>query len=193
MAIVLTCECGKRLVAPEKAAGRKGRCPSCGKTLSIPDKAANVEQAEPREEDAIASESEDDAARRKVIIADANEGDVNQTAQMFEDHGYAVIWKGRDAGEVIDKVRELAPDLIVLNENLVGMKGFHVVRTLTDPANPKNEDVWRKLYVMTTDKMRGRDKQYALSLGIEIFVDKPIVPTHMFPRIERRLRKKTTV
>lgn len=191
MAIVLTCECGKRLVAPEKAAGRRGRCPSCGKMLMIPAKDAKGEGASHPEEDV--SEPIGDDSHRRVVIADCNESDLEHTCRMFEDHGYEVLWKCCEASEVINKARELQPDLVVLNENLVGMKGFHVVRTLTDPANPKNENVWRKLYVMTTEKLRGRDKQYALSLGIEIFVEKPVVPTHMFPRIERRLRKKTTV
>jgi len=30
------CSCGKRLAAPVKAAGRKGKCSKCGKTVSVP-------------------------------------------------------------------------------------------------------------------------------------------------------------
>lgn len=30
MAIVVTCECGRTLTAPDDAAGRRGRCPFCG-------------------------------------------------------------------------------------------------------------------------------------------------------------------
>src|SRR4051812_46490030 len=38
MAIQITCEaCGKRLKAPDAAAGRNTRCPSCGGPLSVPD------------------------------------------------------------------------------------------------------------------------------------------------------------
>jgi hypothetical protein len=37
MAIELTCEgCGRRFEAPDRAAGRKGRCPACGQEIAVP-------------------------------------------------------------------------------------------------------------------------------------------------------------
>ena len=36
MAIVFTCECGRKLQVAEKLAGKKGKCPQCGAVLMIP-------------------------------------------------------------------------------------------------------------------------------------------------------------
>ncbi|MDB5294339.1 MAG: hypothetical protein JWO31_322, partial [Phycisphaerales bacterium] len=36
MPIVVPCECGKQLRAPDAAAGRKGKCPGCGRVLLVP-------------------------------------------------------------------------------------------------------------------------------------------------------------
>jgi len=36
MGIIVTCSCGKRLVAPDATAGQRGRCSSCSRTVFIP-------------------------------------------------------------------------------------------------------------------------------------------------------------
>jgi hypothetical protein len=36
VAILLTCDCGRKLQIPEQYAGQQGLCPSCGRTLAIP-------------------------------------------------------------------------------------------------------------------------------------------------------------
>jgi hypothetical protein len=36
MGIIITCCCGKRLVAPDSAAGQRGRCSKCGRTVFVP-------------------------------------------------------------------------------------------------------------------------------------------------------------
>jgi hypothetical protein len=39
--IVVTCQCGQKLSAPDSAAGKKARCPKCGAVLAIPVPPAN--------------------------------------------------------------------------------------------------------------------------------------------------------
>src|SRR5688500_6601379 len=36
MAIEGSCECGKRLRAPDGSAGRRAKCPGCGRVLQVP-------------------------------------------------------------------------------------------------------------------------------------------------------------
>jgi hypothetical protein len=45
LAIVLDCDCGRKLQIPETYAGREGRCPSCGRTLQIPRSDDNIVEA----------------------------------------------------------------------------------------------------------------------------------------------------
>lgn len=46
--ITVTCKCGKRLTAPDSAAGRRAKCPACGAGLMIPDDWPVVLQPEVR-------------------------------------------------------------------------------------------------------------------------------------------------
>ena len=36
MSVIVTCSCGKKLAAPESAAGRQGKCSQCGRTVFVP-------------------------------------------------------------------------------------------------------------------------------------------------------------
>src|SRR5687768_5574069 len=36
MPIEVSCECGKRLRAPDSSAGRRAKCPGCGRVLQVP-------------------------------------------------------------------------------------------------------------------------------------------------------------
>lgn len=43
MSIQLTCDCGKRLKAPDELAGKKAKCPSCGRAITVPAEVAAPE------------------------------------------------------------------------------------------------------------------------------------------------------
>ena len=43
--------------------------------------------------------------------------------------------------------------------------------------------------LMTTSRLRGRDKQYAMSLGVGGYFSKPVKPAKFFPRLEKVLSK----
>ena len=199
MAIRVRCECGKTLLAADAAVGKKGRCPACGRLIVI-----TPEDSSPLPPAALGTtaayvppdpflDSSDTTItghpRPRVLIADAIPGDVDMLTRGFLEHGYKVIYTTSNGNDAVDKVRELKPEVAVVDVRLEGSSGFRVVRTLTDPLNPRNKDLGTTLFVMTTDTLHGRDKQYALSLGVEIFVEKPYIPTRIFPRINKRLKR----
>jgi hypothetical protein len=55
MAIIVKCDCGKSIQAPDALAGKRGKCPGCGNVVMIPVPSAPVIAAEPDEFPAIAS------------------------------------------------------------------------------------------------------------------------------------------
>lgn len=206
MAIRARCECGKVLYAADSAAGRKGRCPGCGRLVLVPtldfgvaaplfsDGTVPPPRRDAPEKSDVSDRSDTsdtslDVGRPRVLIADIIPGDIEVLSRGFKEHGYKIIYTTNNGNDVVDKVRELKPDIAVVDVRLQGSSGFRVVRTLTDPLNPRNKDVWQTLFVMTTSDLHGRDKQYALSLGVEIFVEKPYIPTRIFPRINKRLKR----
>jgi twitching motility two-component system response regulator PilH len=187
MTIKVLCECGKTLCAPESAAGRKGRCPTCNRVILVPTPKEEQDTA------TVASVPEGEAetaVRAGAIVGDASPSDLAATSRLFREHGYNVLYAGGNANDLVEKVRDLRPDVVMLDIKLDGTNGFQVIRTLKDPINPRNRDIWQTLFVMSTSELSGRDKQYALSLGVEIFVQKPFTPVQVFPRLNRRLQKR---
>ena len=47
MSIRVQCRCGKRLVAPESSAGKKGKCPACGAVFLVPQAPVPAERSAP--------------------------------------------------------------------------------------------------------------------------------------------------
>jgi CheY-like chemotaxis protein len=191
MAISFSCECGKILSAPDAGVGKKGRCPVCGRLVVVPKPPEPPPQEKAAQQAAVQAAVQ--AAPKRVLIGDASAEDLKSTVAMFKEHDYDVAYAGGDATKIIEKIRELKPDVAVLDMKLVGMKAFQLIETLRDPLNRKNSDVLNQLFVMTTDDLHGRDKQYARRLGVEIYVEKPLVPVKVFPRIERRLERRRRV
>jgi len=62
-----------------------------------------------------------------------------------------------------------------------------VVQALKDPINPQNTNCWQTPFILTTRRIRGRDKQYAISLGVGAYLQKPLTPAELCSRIERLL------
>jgi predicted nucleic acid-binding Zn-ribbon protein len=65
MSIELHCEnCGKRLQAPDKAAGKQSKCPSCGGSIYVPTPAEEIEELP------LASEDDTDLQREQALQAE---------------------------------------------------------------------------------------------------------------------------
>ena len=184
MPIEIDCVCGKHLTAPDSAAGKKGKCPTCGRSVVVPDPKAEARQS------ARIEAADGVEVKANCLIADSDAKSMKTSISMFEEHGYRVLHSTTDSQDAIDKIRELKPDIVILDEKLRPMSGFKVIQMINDPMNPKNKGVWDVIFAMTSSKVSGREKQYALSLGVEIFVQKPFTPVQVFPRIERRLAHK---
>lgn len=57
MPILVACDCGKKLKAPDAAAGKRAKCPGCGKVLAVPAAAGSIDAATPSSAKAPASPS----------------------------------------------------------------------------------------------------------------------------------------
>ena len=207
MAIRFQCVCGRRFKTPDDATGKKAKCPKCNRWLRIPDSNTYDTNAEetsaPSKKDTArpavspvgsrasgTSPSGGEAGpavapnKGRVVIADENEADLKTLSLLLSEHGYDVL-ETANGNTAVDLVRESDPVAVVLDVHLDGLSGFQVVKQIHDPASESNLHVWSVPVLMTTDKVRGRDKQYAISLGVAGYFEKPIVPSKFCHRLER--------
>jgi DNA-binding response OmpR family regulator len=85
-------------------------------------------------------------------------------------------------GEVLDSVRDYAPDLIVLDAMMPVMDGFEVLRRLKGEQSTRDIPV-----IMLTALKREQDVVGGLQLGAADYLAKPFIPDELVERIRRVL------
>lgn len=127
-----------------------------------------------------------EAEKGSVVVADSDPSALNAIRKMLEDHGYEVF-AASDGTEALAMIREKAPSLAVLDLKLDRMSGFQVISVVTDQFDPPNKHVWQTPFIMTCNKATGRDRQYAISLGVKYYFEKPLKPNVLCASIEKAL------
>ena len=212
MPVRFRCPCGQKLKVAESAVGKCAKCPKCSRRLRVPNGATYETVAEeaprkshetggaknPRPPTGIAAgaeqapeperEAPEEEAKGRILVADSVPSDRDQLVVMLRNHGYSVIEAG-DGEKAISLIRDRHPGAVVLDVSLDLMSGFQVIQHVRNLSNPLNKEVWNVPMLMTTAKLRGRDKQYAMSLGVGGYFAKPVQPAKFFPRLEKALEQ----
>jgi DNA-binding response OmpR family regulator/anti-sigma regulatory factor (Ser/Thr protein kinase) len=123
---------------------------------------------------------------RRVLIVDDNEANVLLLQKHLErEYEVHVAYDG-EAG--LDKVREVNPDLILLDIMLPGMDGYQVCEKL------KNDDATRFIpIIMLTNLNDLQDKIKGLDMGADDFLVKPFDKLELFSRVKNLIRVKTLI
>ena len=117
--------------------------------------------------------------------------DREETVEVLRYHNYAVL-EVADGAQALEMIRKERPDVAVLNVKLEGMSGFQVLQQMRNMANVLNKDVWNMPVLMTTERLHGRDKQYAISLGVDGFFVKPVPVAEFVARLEKIIVRHPT-
>ena len=207
MAIRFRCVCGQKLKTQDDTVGKRAKCPKCDKWLIVPQSVTYDTVAQEYHRDD--AENEPAGARppvaalhdeeppppqppkdkARLVLADGVPAERAALAGMLRDHGYVVV-EATDGPTAVQAIRKECPDAAIVDVRLEGLSGFHVIEQITNPANALNKDVWTTPMLMTTSRLRGRDKQYAMSLGVHGFMLKPISPSDLFPKLEKAITKR---
>ena len=103
---------------------------------------------------------------------------------MLIPKGYEVILAG-DGEEALEKVRDLPPDVILLDVMMPIMDGFEVARRL------KGEEKTQIIpIVMVTALREVEDRVKALEVGADDFLSKPVDRTELWARVQSLLKVK---
>jgi two-component system, OmpR family, KDP operon response regulator KdpE len=94
--------------------------------------------------------------------------------------GYEVL-DARSGEEALDRVRDVPPDLILLDMNLPGISGLETCREIRSTSTVP--------IVMLSVRNSGKDKVSALDAGADDYVTKPFDMTELLARIRAGLRR----
>jgi sigma-B regulation protein RsbU (phosphoserine phosphatase) len=120
----------------------------------------------------------------KILIVDDEPFNIDYIEQELEDSSYQLITavNGQDA---LDKVREEAPDLILLDIMMPVMDGFEVLSRLQ--ASPSTRDI-PVIVISANNNLQSVVK--GIQLGAEDYLPKPFEPILLHARISSSLEKK---
>ncbi len=117
---------------------------------------------------------------KTVLIVDDDPHIGELLKLYFENEGFRVdvCFRG---DEVVDRVQQLNPDVVVLDLMLPGMSGFDVMRELR-----RFNDV---PVIMLTARGDTLDKIVGLELGADDYIAKPFEPKELIARVKAVLRR----
>jgi two-component system, cell cycle response regulator DivK len=88
--------------------------------------------------------------------------------RILQAEGFTV-WEADGAGQALEALRQLVPDLILMDINLPGVDGYTLTARLK--SMPELKDI--PIVAITANAMRG-DRERSLQAGCDEYIQKPI-------------------
>lgn len=122
-------------------------------------------------------------SKPKIVIIE-DEPDISEVIRYnLEREGYEV-YDAENGEEGLQSVREIVPDLVLLDLMLPGMNGLEVCRQIKSDARTAPVPV-----IMVTAKGDEADVVAGLDLGADDYVPKPFGPRELVARVRALLRR----
>lgn len=118
--------------------------------------------------------------RRRILVVDDEERMVRFIRLNLEHDGYQVS-EAFNGKEAIQKIRDVTPDLILLDVMMPDIDGFEVLETI--------REVSQVPVIMLTAKGEEDDRVRGLELGADDYVTKPFSPRELVSRVKAVLRR----
>jgi DNA-binding response OmpR family regulator len=118
--------------------------------------------------------------RRRILVVDDEERMVRFIRLNLEHDGFQVS-EAFNGKEAIQKMRDLTPDLILLDVMMPDLNGFEVLETIREISNVP--------VIMLTAKGEEDDRVRGLELGADDYVTKPFSPRELVSRAKAVLRR----
>lgn len=118
--------------------------------------------------------------RRRILVVDDEERMVRFIRMNLEHDGFQVS-QAFNGKEAIQKMRDLPPDLILLDVMMPDLDGFEVLETIREFSNVPT--------IMLTAKGEEDDRIKGLELGADDYVTKPFSPRELVSRVKAVLRR----
>lgn len=122
----------------------------------------------------------DEFERRKILVVDDEERMVRFIRMNLEHDGF-IVSEAFNGKQAISKIRDVTPDLILLDVMMPDMDGFDVLETIREFSNVP--------VIMLTAKGEEDDRVRGLELGADDYVTKPFSARELSSRIKAVLRR----
>jgi two-component system KDP operon response regulator KdpE len=117
---------------------------------------------------------------RRVLLVDDEPNLVDAVRLYLEMEGL-VILTAMSGQEALEKLRDLLPDLVILDVMMPGMDGFETLREIRKVSNVP--------VIMLTARGEEDDKVRGLRLGADDYVAKPFSQRELLSRVQAVLRR----
>ena len=112
----------------------------------------------------------------------------------LEAHGYQVF-RAADRKEGLQKVKEVEPDIILLDVMMDSMTaGFEVCRTIRNPDPASEYATYREIPIVMISAIHStaslRFASDKAQLPVDAFVEKPIEPELLLSKVRDHIRKR---
>ncbi|WAL62407.1 response regulator [Thermocoleostomius sinensis] len=125
-----------------------------------------------------------DSERPKILVVDDHPSSRMTAVALLSVEGYEVL--EADSGQVaLERVSEMAPDLILLDVMMPGMDGYEVCRRL------KQEELTRLIPIVFVTALNDRRARlYGIEVGGDDFLSKPFDQLELSARVRSLIRQK---
>lgn len=121
------------------------------------------------------------AKSKKILVVEDEPSLVFTLRDTLENEGYEV-YVSETGSDAIDLVRDLKPDLMILDVMLPGTSGFDICKQV-------REEKYTFPIIMLTARDQEIDKVTGLNIGADDYMTKPFGVKELFARIQARLRR----
>ena len=118
----------------------------------------------------------------RIVIADDSRTAVTVLSFALAKEGYEVV-TARDGVEALERVREAAPRLVILDGMMPRKDGFTVAAEIrADSSIDPQPHI-----IMVTAEGRDDDRDRAATAGVDDFLTKPFSPSQLLERVRSAL------
>ena len=119
--------------------------------------------------------------RKTILIADDEEDLRKLVAITLEDPAYRIV-TAVDGEQALDQIRQIGPDLVILDWMMPGLNGLEVIKQLRqDPTTVKIP------IVLLTANICQKDQAEVQTLGLVAFLLKPFSPLELLHLVQEVL------
>src|SRR5512144_538643 len=118
--------------------------------------------------------------RRRILVVDDEERMVRFIRMNLEHDGFQVA-EAFNGKQAIQKLRDVTPDLILLDVMMPDMDGFEVLKMIREVSSVP--------VIMLTAKGEEDDRVRGLELGADDYITKPFSPRELVSRVRAVLRR----